>query len=383
MNILIAPNAFKNSLDANKAANAIKKGLQQGKLVCDIKTFPVGDGGDGTAHLLIQHLNGKKINTSAHDPLGRKINTAFGLIDNYPANGLSTAVIGLADASGLRLLHKKEYDPLNTTTYGTGELIKHAMDKKVKKIILCVGGSATVDGGSGLLQTLGVKFLDSKNKELNQLPGALTRLTEINTTNIDKRLFDIEFIVLCDVENKLLGANGAASVFGPQKGASKKQVRQLESCLTRFRDIALKKTGKDMALIKHGGAAGGVSAGLHTFLNAKLVNGIEYFLDATNFDKALQQTDLVITGEGSIDAQTLQGKGPYGVAKRAKERSIPVIGLGGHVPLRPNKRLDKFFDLLLSINNQETDLHTAIQNTYENLIRTSKLFGNLLYIAAK
>lgn len=376
MNILIAPNAFKNSLNADKAADAINIGLQQSKLVCTTKVFPVGDGGDGTAQLLIQHLNGKIINGIVHDPLGRKITASFGLIDND-----KTAVIELADASGLKLLQVQEYDPLSTSTYGTGELIKAALDMNVKKIILCIGGSATVDGGTGILQALGMKFMDDQDNELINVSSSVTGLKDINATGLDKRLLKTECIILCDVENYLLGPEGAANVFGPQKGASKEKVQQLETFLSQLQDVILKNTGKDIATIKQGGAAGGVSAGLHVFLNAKLVKGIDYFLDMTNFDLALQKADLVITGEGSIDMQTLHGKGPYGVAKRAKEKSIRVIGMAGQIPSKANKELEKYFDVLLSINNHMADINSSMRDTYDNLVRTAKLLGDSLSIS--
>ena len=373
MRILIAPNAFKNSLDAVKVAEAISKGLQQSKLSCSTVCFPVGDGGDGTASLLVQHFNGKMIEATVHDPLGRKIKTSFGLIDDD-----TTAVIELADASGLRLLQPVEYTPLRTTTYGTGELIKQALDKGVKKIILGIGGSATVDAGVGLLQALGIKFYGINEDELQQLPASLINLHKIDITGIDKRLAYTEIVVLCDVANTLLGAAGAATIFGPQKGASENEVQQLEKALTQLRNIVFAETGKDMATIKHGGASGGVAAGLHTFLQAKLVNGIEHFLDITGFDAALEKADLVITGEGSIDIQTLQGKAPFGVAKRAKEKSIPVIGIAGKVPLHHDEKLQQYFDVLIPISNEAMDIQTAIDCTYDNLVRTGKMLGDLL-----
>ena len=373
MRILVAPNTFKNSLDAVKVAEAISKGLQLSKLSCSIVCFPVGDGGDGTASLLVQHFQGKIIEVPVHDPLGRKIKAAFGLID-----GDKTALIELADASGLRLLHAAEYAPLHATTYGTGELIKQALDKGVKKIIIGIGGSATVDTGVGLLQALGIKFYDGNGDELQQLPASLINLDKIDTTGTDKRLANTEIVVLCDVENTLLGPEGAATIFGPQKGAAKNEVQQLEKALTRLSNIVFTETGKDMAAIKHGGASGGVAAGLHTFLRAKLANGIEHFLDITGFDTALQNADLVITGEGSIDIQTLQGKAPFGVAKRAKAKSIPVIGIAGKVPLHPNEQLQKYFDVLLPISHEAMDIQTAMDHTYDNLIRTGKSLGDLL-----
>ena len=373
MKILVAPNAFKNSLTAGKAAEAISFGLQRSRLSCSTVFFPVGDGGDGTAALLIQSLGGKNIDAQVQDPLGRLINTSFGLIDND-----KTAVIELANASGLRLLAPCEYDPLHTTTYGTGQLIKLALDRGVNKILLCVGGSATVDGGTGLLSALGAQFCDKNGSGLTGLPQSLHALVGIDRTTIDARLLHAELIVLCDVENHLLGANGAAEIFARQKGASENDVLHLEAALTHLRTVIFEETGKDMATVKHGGAAGGVAAGLHAIVNAKLVNGIDYFLECTGFETALQNTQIVITGEGSIDAQTLQGKAPFGVAKRAKEKSITVIGLAGKVPLVADAELNRYFDILLSINNQPADIKTAIANTYDNLVRTAEQLGNLL-----
>ncbi|MDP4263588.1 MAG: glycerate kinase [Bacteroidota bacterium] len=373
MHILIAPNAFKNSLTANLAAEAISKGLQQSMLACSTVHFPVGDGGDGTGALLMEYMKANRVNITVHDPLQREINSCLGF-----TFGNQTAVIELADASGLRLLQKKEYDPLHATTFGTGELIQYALEKNVKKIILCIGGSATVDGGMGILQALGMKFLDADGAGLPNGPLSLSGLKRIDVSGINKKIYTTELVILSDVENLLLGANGAAAVFGPQKGASYEDVQQLDNCLATFRDIVLTNTGKDMNAVKYGGAAGGVGASLHVLLHAKLVNGIEYFLDSTGFDKALAQTDLLITGEGSIDAQTLQGKAPFGVARRAKERSIPVIALAGKVPLKPNLQLQRYFDILLPINHEAMDIETAIQNTYDNLLRTSKLLGDLM-----
>lgn len=373
MHILIAPNAFKNSLDAAKAAEAISKGLHQSKLICTTSCFPVADGGDGTAGLLSDYLNAEQVDVIVHDPLQRKINSSFGWIEKD-----KIAIIELAAASGLRLLTPDEYNPLLTTTYGTGELIIETLNRKTRKIILCIGGSATVDGGIGILQALGMKFFDEKGNELNDLPASLPKLAAIDVTGLDKRIEYTEVIVLCDVENPLLGRNGAASVFGPQKGASEKDVQLLETGLAKFCDVVLKKTGKDMSAIKHGGAAGGVAAGLNALLNAQLVNGIDYFLEITGFEKELTKANIVITGEGSIDLQTLHGKGPFGVAKKAKERSLLIIGMAGKVPDIIDKSLRKYFDQLLSINEGVTDLETAIKSTYSNLEKSARRLGDQL-----
>jgi glycerate kinase len=373
MHVLVAPNAFKNSLTADVVAEAIQKGLEQSKLGCTSTLFPVGDGGDGTGTLLMQYLHADKTTITVHNPINQKINAPVGI-----THGNETAIIELAEASGLRLLKKEEYDPLHGTTYGTGELINYALEKKVKKIILCIGGSATVDGGMGILQALGAKFLDAKGAILQNGPASLSDLATLDISGINKRIYETELIVLSDVENRLLGENGSAAVFAPQKGASPGDVQQLDHCLSVLRDTVLAKTGKDMNTIKYGGAAGGVAASLHVFFDAKLANGIEYFLDNTGFDKALEQADLLITGEGSIDGQTLQGKAPFGVARRAKKRSIPVIGLAGKVPLQTDPQLQKYFDVLLSINHEAMDIDTAIKNTYANLVRSSRLLGDLL-----
>jgi len=374
MHILIAPNAFKNSLDAAAVAEAISNGLLKSKLKCTTSCFPVADGGDGTAGLLIDHLNGKWITANVHDSLMREISSSFGWIETD-----KTAVIELATASGLRLLKPAEYDPLKTSTFGTGELILKALEKNASKIIFCIGGSATVDGGTGILQALGIKFFDAKGNELNDLPAALSSLAEIDTTNCDKRIKNTEIIILCDVENPLLGSNGAATIFGPQKGASEKDVQLLEDKLAKFNEIVLRKTGKEMSAIEHGGAAGGVAASLHTFLNAELVNGIDYFLLITGFEKELVKANMVITGEGNIDLQTLHGKGPMGVAKKAKEFSLPVIGMAGKVS--GERSLQQYFDRLISINDGSVDLETAIKNTFTNLERAALQLGDLLSLS--
>ncbi len=373
MHILLAPNAFKNSLNATDVAKALGEGLQQSNLFCTLNYFPIGDGGDGTASLILTKFNGKIIKVKVNNPLGIKIKSQFGLFDKG-----KTAVIELADSSGIKLLKHSKLDPLHATTYGTGELIKCALDKDVNKIILCIGGSATIDGGTGILQALGVQFLDNKNTKLKNLPEGLINLAAIDVTGLDKRIMDCEIIILCDVENTLLGTNGAANIFGPQKGATPKDVAALEKALTKFRDITLASTGKDISQIKHGGASGGVAAGLATFLNARIVNGIDYFLKITAFDAALEKADLVITGEGSIDEQTLKGKGPFGVALKAKEKNVPVIGIAGKLPGTISDELKNYFDVLISINSEPYKMKHAIKNTRYNLIRTGKIIGDLL-----
>lgn len=370
MHIVIAPNAFKNSLNAAAVADAISTGLKLSKLDCTISCFPVADGGDGTGALIIEKCEGAVIPCKVHDPFGRKIKSSFGLIDKG-----KTAVVEMADASGLRLLKNNELNPMRASSYGTGELIKAALNTGVSKIIIGMGGSATVDGGCGILSALGIVFIDANAKRLNAIPAELTQLAVVDVSALDRRIFDCEMVILCDVNNKLLGPGGAAHVFGPQKGAAPGAVELLDSFLEKFSALTLCETGNDMAGIPHGGTAGGAAAGLHAWLNARLVNGIGYFLSLTNFDKALQGCDLVITGEGSIDMQTLDGKGPFGVAVKAKEHNIPVIGIAGKIPLEQDSELNKYFDVLTSINDED-DLATAMKNTRANLKRTATEIGN-------
>ena len=354
MKILIAPNAFKNSLPADAAATAILEGLSQSPLSFTGECFPVGDGGDGTGDLLIKRLGATLIETPARDPLGRPRQASFGLAGE-------TAIIEMANASGIRLLDRGELDPLQALSTGTGDLILGALDHKARHIILGMGGSATVDGGIGILTALGVRFSD----------------TDIDTSGLDPRLAATRLTVLCDVNNPLLGPLGAAPVFGPQKGATPQAVQQLETRLGTLAGLIQKTTGKEIANLPSGGTAGGAAAGLYGLLDAELVNGIDYFLQLTGFDKALEDTDLVITGEGSIDEQTLQGKAPFGVALRAKEKGIPVIGLAGRLP-QNSRKLDEYFDVLLPINLQLLHPAQALKLTAANLRATAKAIGMLL-----
>ena len=368
MHILIAPNAFKNSLDAVGVAEAIAKGLKQSRLDCTTECFPIADGGDGTGSLIVERCKGIRIQQEVHDPIGRKILSSFGLIEDG-----KTAVIEMADASGLRLLAKEERNPMIASSYGTGELVKAALNKGASRIIIAMGGSATVDGGCGILNALGINFLDAAGKQLDVMPGELIGLDRIDISGLDKRIAVTEIVILCDVSNNLLGPQGAAAVYGPQKGASPGDVEFLDTFLENFVAVTSAQTGQNIDKIKYGGAAGGASAGLYAWLGAKLVNGIDYFLTLTDFDKVLNRADLVITGEGSIDNQTLQGKGPFGVAVRAKAKGIPVIGLGGKV--EPGKEMENYFDELICINPEPVDITLAMKNTRANLVKTARMIG--------
>lgn len=377
MHILIAPNAFKHAVDASTAAEAIHRGLRASQLPCTCECFPIGDGGNGTCRLIIERLRGELVEVPVLDPLGRPIRASFGFVESR-----KMAVIELADASGLHLLEPWELDPLHAQSYGTGQLILAALDNGAEEIIVGMGGSATVDGGSGILRALGARFLDGTGREIADLPAGLEALHTIDLSGLDGRLRAARLTILCDVDNPLLGEQGAAHVFGPQKGASTAQAQQLDGLLAHYAALIKGTTGADVSTRPAGGVAGGASAGLAGLLGAALVNGIDYFLDLTRFDAALSRCQLVITGEGSIDSQTLQGKGPYGVASRAKRMGLPVIGLAGKVPRGVSDDLAAYFDTLLAVGSGPSPLDEALAATVDNLARTATQLGNLLAISS-
>jgi glycerate kinase len=288
----------------------------------------------------------------------------------------------MADASGMKLLRSGESDPLHASTFGTGELMKHALDMGVTRIIIGVGGSATTDGGCGILRALGIRFLNIEREDLKTIPYNLTDLCSIDVSGLDPRILRCEIIVLCDVANTLTGPQGAAAVFSPQKGATLPDVERLQTGLEKFNEITLLQTSFDMSSVKYGGAAGGTAAGLFAYLNAQLVSGIDYFLHLTGFDEALDKSDIMITAEGSIDEQTLQGKGPFGVACRAKAKNIPVIGIAGKVPLQISTALQRYFDVLIPIENEPLSLEMALTKTTDNLIRTSAIVAKMLQLGS-
>jgi glycerate kinase len=380
MHVLIAPNAFKNSLSATEAALAIQRGFEtcappqtRDHPTFTTECFPVGDGGDGTGDLLIERLGGQRITAQARDPFGKPVSTYWGLAGNS-----RTAIIEMANASGLRLLDSTDLDPLKASSIGTGDLILAALDRNVEKIILGMGGSATVDGAVGILQALGVQFFNADGQPLKTLPGNLTDLAVIDIEGLDPRLSKIELTVLCDVDNPLTGPRGAAAVFGPQKGASEQDVRHLDACLEQLARVIHTQTGRALSTLPRAGTAGGAAGGLYGVLGARLVSGIDYFLEITGFEAALDRCDWVITGEGSIDEQTLQGKAPHGVATRAKKKGRPVIALAGKVPLHEIPELKEYFDVLLPISHAPVDLPTALRNTSSDLQRTAAQLRNLL-----
>jgi len=361
MRVLISPNAFKNSLTAEAAANAIEAGLNDSKSKFDIEKFPVADGGDGTGALLMKRMDAARIDVRVNDPLGQIITSFYGLTSN------GTAIIEMANASGLRLLKPDDYDPLHSNSFGTGQLMKAAIDAGARKIILGVGGSATVDGGLGALASLGLVVKDSHGRKADFWPADFESWQQIDIEALDILRKKIHIDILCDVQNPLLGENGAAAVFGPQKGAKPGMIPLLESSLSRLRDLVMDRKGVDAARFARGGAAGGIAAFFHVLLDAKLVNGIDFFLDHTHYNEALAVADWVITGEGKMDRQTLEGKAPMGVAVRAFDSGVKVLALAGEVENPEGKEWKPYFTELRAINNPGESLSEAMEHTGRNL----------------
>ena len=372
MNILIAPGAFKNSLTANQAAEAIQRGLYEALPDSNLTLLPIADGGNSTLDAWLAQ-GGTRYKIPVKDPLMRPIEAEYGILPDG-----KTAVIEMALASGLELLSIKELNPLKTTTYGTGELLQDALHHGAERFIIGMGGSATVDGASGALSALGVRLLDESDEIVPQGGGNLTRITQINASGLDPRWQKCEIIIASDVENPLLGETGAAAIFGPQKGASPEDVETLEKNLTHFAELIAKQHGRDIRKIKGTGAAGGLSGGLMAFLGGSIESGIDLLLGYNQFEKRLEDADLVITGEGQMDEQTVFGKGPIGVARLAKEHGVPTIALVGGLNVDDRILHDAGINAAFSIVDKPMSLDDALKNADRLLERAALRVAYLL-----
>lgn len=344
MKIVIAPQGFKGNLTALEVARAIEAGVK--RIVPDALTVlkPMADGGEGTVQALVDATGGEIITTGVTGPLGEPVNAHWGVL-----NDRVTAVIEMAAASGLPLVPPEKRNPLITTTYGTGELILAALDKGCRKLIIGIGGSATNDGGAGMAQALGARFLDAGGKELAPGGAALADLAHIDVTNVDPRLAGFEVTLACDVNNPLCGPRGASAIYGPQKGATPELVAQLDAALAHYAGVVLKDLAIDVQDVAGAGAAGGLGMGLMVFLKARLIPGIDVIIEATNLVADLAGADLVFTAEGRIDCQSAMGKVPTGVALKAKEFGSPVIALAGEVADDCRVVYEQGIDAVLSI----------------------------------
>ncbi len=342
MKVLIAMDSFKGTFSSIEAAALVEKGIKKVYKDAVIDKVSIADGGEGTVETLVESLNGKYVYKQVKGPLGETVKSNYGIIYN------DTAVIEMSKASGLTLVPEDRRNPLYTTTYGTGELIKDALDNNCSKIIIGIGGSATNDGGAGMAAALGARFLNRNGSELPFGGGALGELDVIDLSGIDKRIKNTKFLTACDVTNPLCGKNGASYVFGPQKGATPETIKILDANLKHYADIIKEVLGKDITDLPGAGAAGGLGAGLAVFLGAQLEKGIDIILDIIKIEERIKECDIVITGEGKLDSQTVYGKVPAGIASRAKKYGKAVFAIPGFIGEGGEKVYEHGIDSIMS-----------------------------------
>ncbi len=362
MKIVIAPQSFKGSLSAQEVAQAMARGIK--RVLADAETIilPIADGGEGTVDALVYSTHGQIMTTEVTGPLGEKVTAKWGILGDRAG-----AVVEMVAASGITLVPPKKLNPLVATTYGTGELIRVALDAGCRRIVVGIGGSATNDGGAGVAQALGARLLNEKGEELPWGGAALAKLSRIDISGLDRRLAECQVITACDVTNPLCGKQGASRVYGPQKGATGEMCQQLDEALTNYAEVIKRDLGIDVINMPGAGAAGGLGAGLVAFLGAKLISGIEVVSEAVGLADYLKEASLVFTGEGRIDAQTLFGKTVAGVAAKAKEFRIPVVAIAGEVAGDYQELYRHGIDAVLSIAPGPISLKKSMANA-ERLI---------------
>jgi len=363
MRIVIAPDSYKGCLNAFNAALAMRRGVQRVYPDCVIDMIPMADGGEGTVEAILCAVHGEKITIDVTDPLGRTIEATYALIDEG-----ETAIIEMAAASGLTLLSNQERNPRVTSTQGTGILIRNALDRGVKKILLGIGGSATNDGGAGLAVALGARLLDAQGNELPQGGAALANLVNIDMSGLDPRLAKVQIEVACDVKNPLCGPEGA-SVYGPQKGANPEDILVMDIALFNFGEVLSRVKGANLLELVGGGAAGGLGAGVVGFLGAKLRPGSQMVLEVANADEKIKHANLVLTGEGKTDFQTAYGKVPVGVSALALKYSVPVLVISGSVEGSPDFLADLGIASCFSVAEGPATLDEAFLKADEQLER--------------
>ena len=367
MKILIAPDSFKETLTATDAANAIEKGFLDIFPEANILKLPIADGGEGTVDVLVTATQGKYFSTKVSGPTGEYINAKWGMLGNS-----KTAVIEIAEACGLHLVTLKKRNPMNTSSFGVGELILAATDEGAEHIIIGLGGSATNDGGMGFLKAIGVQFLDSFGKELTGGVESLNTLSDINITSIDSRLKGVSFEIACDVDNPLIGPQGASVIFGSQKGADEKMINQLDNLLSHYSRIASSKLNNNLSMHPGAGAAGGIGYGFLAFLKADQKSGVQIILEKLNFEQHLLTTDLVITGEGRFDSQSLRGKAPMGVIDYARKHKCSIFVIAGST--ENDEILENKYDIdkLFSIISNDLSFEQSIVNPHDSLMATAR-----------
>lgn len=376
MKIVIAPDSFKESMTAKEACESIEKGILKVFPEAEIVKVPMADGGEGTMQSLVDATQGKIYYEKTKGPLGEEISSSYGIFGDG-----KTAIIEMASTSGLELLPREKRNPWCTTTYGTGQLIRKALDHGVETILIGIGGSATNDGGAGMLQALGGRLLDKHLEEIPFGGGELSRIETIDLSSLDPRLKTTKIIAACDVQNPLTGPTGASYIFGPQKGASPEMVKDLDENLKYFAEKIREQLGVDVEHIPGSGAAGGLGGGLMAFLSAELQKGIEIVIEYSHLEEKTKGAALVITGEGSLDGQTRFGKTPYGVVSVAKKYDIPTIALAGNLSEDSSMLHDFGFDAIFSILPGVQSLESALKEGAKNLERSSENIARILLLS--
>lgn len=362
MKFILAPDSFKESMTAKEACISMENGIRKVFKDATCIHVPMADGGEGTVDALIESTNGNLHEVEVTAPLGNKVKAKFGILGDG-----KTVVIEMAEASGIHLVKLEDRNPLLTTTFGTGELIKYALDMNIERIIIGLGGSATNDGGVGMLQALGASFKDSDGKEIAFGGGVLKDLCTIDLSGFDKRIYDVKIEVACDVKNPLTGENGASFVFGAQKGGNKETLEELDSNLKHYAEVVKRDMGKEIDKVEGAGAAGGLGAALIGFCNGKLESGIDLVIKYSDLEDKVRKADFVFTGEGSIDFQTKFGKTPIGVAKIAKKYNIPVIAFGGRIGEGIDELYSLGIDSVIGITPGVISLDEALNKGKDNL----------------
>ena len=375
MKIVIAPDSFKGSLTSIEASRIINQAILDSDSTVETVQIPMADGGEGTVDAVLWNRDGEKISCRVHDPLGRFIDATYGWIENE-----KTAIIETAAASGLPLLDLAELDPHRASSYGTGELITDALAKGAEKIILGLGGSATVDAGTGLFQALGVKFLDVDHNEIVWTGGLLERISAMDPSGLDPRLEAVELIIASDVTNPLLGKDGAIAVFGPQKGVADEQLAFFEQGMRHFSELAARETGREMANEPGSGAAGGIGFLLLILLDVEFRSGLELMVELSGLEKHLDATDLILTGEGQIDGQSFFGKVPVGIGRLAKKRGVPVIAFAGSVGAGTEKLEQAGIEAVMPIAEGPINLSDAMRNGGDLLYNVTTRLMKILEI---
>lgn len=375
MKILIAPDSFKESLASEAVAEQIAAGIRDALPSADCRIAPMADGGEGTVAAMVAALDGQIRQISVTGPLGEPVMACYGLSGQ-------TAIIEMAAAAGLALVPPARRDPSQTTSFGVGQMIRDALDQGARHLIIGIGGSATNDGGAGLAQALGIRLLDADGRDLPFGGGALARLARLDMTGLDARLHGCRVEVACDVDNPLIGPQGASAIFGPQKGADAATVQRLDEALSHLAEIIRRQRGLDVANLPGGGAAGGLGAGLHAFLGATLRPGVDIISQAIGLPDRIAWADLVITGEGRLDGQSLHGKVPVGVARLAAAQGKPVIAIAGSLGDGAERLRETGISAMVSCVPGPCTLEKALDDAAANIRRTARTLADLLRLGA-